>query len=131
MRRKVVYEDDEIGPRLKRVVALLVGIAVIAAIAVVVSNAARLSTDSITLGMGFAMGCIGALTPVLLILWCLRFVVRYMEEREARRANRSMPHYGQPPVIMMPYPQFPQWDQHGQGNIIHSGPREFTVIGED
>jgi len=132
--RREEYEEDSLGVRIKRFFVLIAVIAVIAVMVVIGINVSQLSKDAQALGLGLTMGCVGGLIPVGLILSGLKFILRYLDEREMRRASRmqQQPFYGQPPVIMMPYPQFPpQWNQQGQGQIIHSGPREFTVIGED
>lgn len=131
------YEDDEpgVGTKIKRfffLALLVVGIAVAGIIAV---NLNRLSEGALTFAAGSATGCVGALVPVLMILLSLRFVVRYLEEREYRRTMRNQQQQGygqQPMVIMMPqYPQFPpqqQWDPRFDAQIV-AGPRQYTEIG--
>ena len=127
---------ENTGTRIKRFFAMLAIIAVLMLIAVVAVTTSKLSDDALALGSGVAMGCVGALIPVALLAGVLRYVLRYLDERELRRSQRygHPANYAQPPVIVVPggYPQQfpPAW---AQGNDAHFLPstREFTIIGEE
>jgi hypothetical protein len=129
-------DEANFGVRVQRFVMMMVAIAVLAGGAVLTVSLASLSSDALALGSGVALGCVGALVPVMLILGSLRFVMRYLEEREARRTMRQQPMYGQQPmVIMMPqqYPQFQQPIFDPRFDPQLTGPRQFTttVIGDE
>lgn len=122
--------------RLRRFVVMLAVVFVVAGVAVIAQMTARLDNDAIALGAGVGLGCLGAIIPVGLILLSLRFVIRYLDERELRRSARQPQYggYGQPPVIIVPggYPQLQQpWGSRGDAQLVAGGPREFTVIGEE
>ena len=126
--------EDGLGVRLKRFVVMMALLVVIAGMVLIGVTASKMSEDALALGSGVVLGCVGALIPVLLILFSLRFVVRYLEEKEVRRSMRNQQGYGQQPmVIMMPqYPQQqPMWDPRLDAQIMAAGPRQFTVIGEE
>ena len=128
--------EDSIGVRIKRFLVMLVALVVVVGMVFIGVTVSKMSDDALALGSGIVLGCVGALIPVMLILFSLRFVVRYLEEKEVRRSMRNQQQGGQQPmVIMMPQyqqmPQQPAWDPRLDAQIIAAGPRQFTVIGEE
>ena len=130
-------ENVNFGTRIKRffVIAILAGLTMVGG--AIALNATKMSESTLAALGGVCLGAFLVMLPLSLVLLSLRFVVRAMEEREARHSARGAQPYGQPPVIIMqqpaPYAQFPQqqmWDT-GQPGPIVTGHRQYVEIGGD
>jgi len=111
---------------------LMVVLVVIVVGVIIGERLSRLSQDALALAAGLGLGCLVGLVPVGCLLFVARIALRYWESRELRRTQ--MPQ--QPPVIIVPTgylpPQQLPWDTGTGTQLAQStGPRSFTVIGDE